>query len=175
MLDRREALTNISSSLQQTVLALQALTLPEDQDLPVGIVRLLDAIDRVDISAAAADHRLSASSSPHPPPALTAPIVAPSITPGTCIRLRREHVGLTIENVAMMIESFPEVSVERRIEGLTMIEADVEPISPSTAMVLHEVIGLDLRILAYWMAIAKGATPLLVGVLLSTPNPEPSA
>jgi len=97
--------------------------------------------------------------------AITAPIIAPSITPGTYIRLRREHAGLTIENVAMMIESFPQVTVQRRIEGLTMIEADVEAISPSTAIVLHEVIGVDLRILAYWMAIAEGAKPLLVGIL----------
>lgn len=105
---------------------------------------------------------------------LTAPIVAPSITPGTYVRLCREQAGLTIENVAMMIESFPEVSVQRRIEGLTMIEADVEPISPSTAMVLHEVIAVDLRMLAYWMAIAEGATPSLVGIL-GTANRGPSA
>jgi hypothetical protein len=106
--------------------------------------------------------------------ALTAPITAPSISPGTYIRLRREEAGLTIENVALMIESFPQVTVQRRIEGLTMIEADVEPISPSTAMVLHEVIGVDLRMLAYWMAIAEGATPSLVG-MLGTANPEPSS
>ena len=105
---------------------------------------------------------------------LTALIVTPSITPGTYIWLCREHAGLTIENVALMIESFPGVSAQRRIEGLTMIEADVEPISPSIAMVLHEVIGVDLRILAYWMAIAEGATPSLVGIL-GTANPGPSA
>ncbi len=106
--------------------------------------------------------------------ALTAPIIAPSITPGAYIRLCRGNAGLTIENVAMMIESSPQVTVQRRIEGLTMIEADVEPISPSTAMMLHEVIGVDLRILAYWMAIAEGATPSPVGVL-GTANPALSA
>ncbi|MEG3169217.1 helix-turn-helix transcriptional regulator [Sphingomonas sp. LB3N6] len=99
------------------------------------------------------------------PEALTAAIVAPSITPGTYIRLRREAAGLTIENVAMMIESDPPVCVQRRIQGLTMIEADIDEISPSTAMVLHDVIGVDLRILAYWMAIAEGATPPPVGVV----------
>ena len=108
------------------------------------------------------------------PAALTAAIVAPSITPGTYIRLRRKKIGLTIENVAMMIESDPPVSVSRRTEGLTMIEADIEEISPSTAMVLHDVIGIDLRILAYWMAIAEGATPSLVGIL-GTSNREVSA
>jgi len=51
MPDRREALTNISSSLQQTVLALQALTQPGDEHLPIGMRHLLDAIDRVDVAA----------------------------------------------------------------------------------------------------------------------------
>ncbi len=105
---------------------------------------------------------------------LTAPIATPSITPGTYIRLRREEAGLTIENVAMMIESDPPVSVSRRIEGLTMIEADVEEIAASTAMVLHDVIGIDLRILAYWMAVAEGATPTRVGILGAS-YPELSA
>ncbi len=99
------------------------------------------------------------------PAALAAVISARSISPGTYIRLRREEVGLTIENVAMMIESDPPVSLSRRIEGLTMIEADVEEISLSTAMVLHEVIGIDLRILAYWMAVVVGATPTCTGIL----------
>lgn len=53
MPDRHEALTTISSSLQQTVAALRALTRPDDKDLPVGIIRLLDAIDCVDVTAGA--------------------------------------------------------------------------------------------------------------------------
>ena len=62
MPDRREALTNISSSLQQTVSALQALTQPDDKNLPISIIRLLDAIDRVDVAIAAAhtNHRPTA-------------------------------------------------------------------------------------------------------------------
>ncbi len=58
MPDRREALRNISSSLTQTVDALQALTQPDDSDLPIGMRHLLDAIDRVDLAAnAVADRR----------------------------------------------------------------------------------------------------------------------
>lgn len=61
MPDRRGALTNISSSLHQTVLALQALTQPGDEHLPIGMCHLLDAIDRVDVAATAnLDRRLSA-------------------------------------------------------------------------------------------------------------------
>lgn len=48
---RREALTNLSRSLQQAALALQALTLPGDTDLDIGMRHLLDAIDRVDVAA----------------------------------------------------------------------------------------------------------------------------
>lgn len=150
MPDRRETLTSIPRSLLE-----QALSLPSDHDIPQDMRSQLNAIDVVGVTG-------------------TAAIVAPSITPGTYIRLRREAAGLTIEDVAMMIDSFPQVSVQRRIEGLTMIEADVEPISPSTALVLHELIDVDLRILAYWMAIAEGATPLAVGVL-DVSTPEPSA
>ncbi len=54
MPDRRQALTNISSSLQQSVYALQALTLPGDDNLPMSITSLLDAIDRVAVAVAVA-------------------------------------------------------------------------------------------------------------------------
>ncbi len=58
MPDRREALRTISSSLTQTVDALQALTEPNDRDLPIGMRHLLDAIDRVHLAAnAVADRR----------------------------------------------------------------------------------------------------------------------
>lgn len=48
---RSEVLTNISSFLQQVVLALQALTQPSDEHLPFAMRHLLDAIDRVDVEA----------------------------------------------------------------------------------------------------------------------------
>ncbi len=53
MPDRRLALTNISSALQQQAAALQALTHPDDADLPIGMHLLLDAIDRVNVAASA--------------------------------------------------------------------------------------------------------------------------
>lgn len=52
MPDRSEALTNISSSLQQVVPALQVLTQPGDEHLPFAMRHLLDAIDRVDVEVA---------------------------------------------------------------------------------------------------------------------------
>ena len=53
MPDRRLALTNIASALQQHAAALQALTKPDDSDLPIGMRLLLDAIDRVNVAASA--------------------------------------------------------------------------------------------------------------------------
>ena len=51
MPDRHLALTNIASALQQQAAALQALTKPDDSDLPIGMRLLLDAIDRVNVAA----------------------------------------------------------------------------------------------------------------------------
>jgi hypothetical protein len=59
MPDRREALTHISSLLQQAARALQALTQLGDTDIPAGMRHLLDAIDRVDTAAGAATDRQS--------------------------------------------------------------------------------------------------------------------
>lgn len=87
------------------------------------------------------------------------PIIVPSISPGTYVRLCRQGCGLTCEQVALMLETDPSVSTRRRVEWLETIESGAEDISLRTALVLQDVIALDLRILAYWMATAEGATP----------------
>lgn len=51
MLDRREALTNISKVRRAQASALLALNLPSDHDIPQGIRLLLDAIDHLDVAA----------------------------------------------------------------------------------------------------------------------------
>jgi hypothetical protein len=102
--------------------------------------------------------------SPVPPE----PITVPTITPGTYLRLRREALRLSIEDVALMLETDPCVSHRRRVEWLTMLEADAEEISLRTALVLHDAIAIDLRMLAYWMAVAEGATPSLVEVIFAS-------
>ncbi len=53
MPDRRLALTNISIALQEQAGALQALTEPDDSDLPIIWCTLLDTIDRIDFAASA--------------------------------------------------------------------------------------------------------------------------
>ncbi len=133
MTDRREALINVSAKLRELVPVLQALAKPSDHNLPLGMRFLLDAIDHVDV-AAGADRPFS---------------------PGTYIRLKREELGLTVEQVALQLETDPGVCAHRRAAWLTDIEADAEAISDCTALVLHEVLGVDLRVLAHWIAIAE--------------------
>ena len=100
-------------------------------------------------------------------PALVPPIGVPSISPGTYVRLRREALGLSLEDLALMLETVPGVSAHRRVQWLTMIESGAEEISVCVALALHDAIALDLRMLAYWMAIAEGAKPSLVDVLFA--------
>lgn len=50
MLDRREALTNISKALREQASALSALNLPIDRDIPQGMRLLPDAIDHLDVA-----------------------------------------------------------------------------------------------------------------------------
>ncbi len=101
---------------------------------------------------------------PLTPPLTIPPIVVPTISPGAFVRIRREAVGLSLEDLALMLETVPGVSARRRVEWLAMIESGAAEISLCVALVLHDTIALDLRMLAYWMAIAEGARPSLVDV-----------
>ncbi len=95
------------------------------------------------------------------------PIAVPTISPGTYVRLRREALGLSRDDLAVMLDTVPGVSARRRAEWLETIETDVEAISVCVALALHDTIAIDLRILAYWMAIAEGAKPSLLDVLFA--------
>ena len=91
-----------------------------------------------------------------------APITVPAISPGTFVRLRREALALTFADVAARITTVPDVSVWRRVQWLKAIEQDDAPISVQTAVALHDAIGLDLRMLSYWMAVAEGAPHVFI-------------
>lgn len=101
------------------------------------------------------------------PAAQIPPINVPTLTPGTYVRIRREALGLSREDVAMMLDSVPAVSARRLVEWLELIESDAAEISVCVALALHDAIAIDLRILGYWMAIAEGAKPSLVDVLFA--------
>lgn len=100
-------------------------------------------------------------------PAPIPPIDVPTISPGTYVRIRRETLRLSVEDLALMLATVPGVSAHRRVQWLTMIESGAEEISVCVALALHDAIALDLRMLAYWMAIAEGAKPSLVDVLFA--------
>lgn len=71
------------------------------------------------------------------------------MTPGAYIRACREATGLSCEDVALLLESEPAVSCRSRAELLETIEADLVPVSLSTALALGTVqIGIDLGHLA---------------------------
>lgn len=91
----------------------------------------------------------------------------PTISPGRYVQLRRQALGLTLEDVALLLASTPSVPAVRRVEWLASIEADVTPLSLPTVIALHDTIRIDLRVLAYWMAVAEGARPSLVDVMFA--------
>jgi hypothetical protein len=73
------------------------------------------------------------------------------VSPGTYIRAAREAGAkpLTREDVAIGLDSVPPVSARARAELLEQIEADLVPVSVSTAVALASVIPcLDLEHLA---------------------------
>lgn len=71
------------------------------------------------------------------------------MTPGAYIRDCREAMGLSCEDVALQLDSDPPVSCRSRAELLAAIEADLVPVSLSTALALTTVrIGVDLHHLA---------------------------
>jgi transcriptional regulator with XRE-family HTH domain len=91
----------------------------------------------------------------------------PTISPGTYVRIRRQALCLSLEDVALLLGSVPTIPALRRAEWLASIEADVTPLSLPTVIALHDAIRIDLRVLAYWMAVAEGARPSLVDVMFT--------
>lgn len=90
----------------------------------------------------------------------------PTISPGRYVQLRRKALGLSLEDVALLLGSTPAVPAIRRVEWLASIEADVTPLSLPTVVALHDKIGINVRVLSYWTEVAAGMRPSLVDVLL---------
>ncbi len=106
--------------------------------------------------------------SPFVDAALTiAATAVPTISPGKYVQLRRQALGLSLEDVALLLASTPMVPACRRVEWLSSIEADLTPLSLPTIIALHDTIRIDLRVIAYWMAVAEGARPSLVDVMFA--------
>ena len=61
MPDRSTALSTVSASLREQVVAMEALSEPSDHHLPFAMRHLLDAIDRVDVAVGASMDRRTAA------------------------------------------------------------------------------------------------------------------
>jgi hypothetical protein len=61
----------------------------------------------------------------------------PSLSPGTYLRRRREAAGLSIDDVALTTDTFPQTCARYRADLIASIEADDIPITPGTAIVLR--------------------------------------
>ncbi|OJY68679.1 MAG: hypothetical protein BGP16_05435 [Sphingobium sp. 66-54] len=68
------------------------------------------------------------------------------ITPGAYIARRREHAGFTVEDVALRIETTPQLALRERVDWLRRIENDVETVSLSTASAMQRVFPLSVDV-----------------------------
>jgi hypothetical protein len=75
------------------------------------------------------------------------------LTPGQYVRAARLQAGMTIQDVAMCVETDPPVTMQRRAEWIGAIEKDVLPIRMSTALALFAIpeLEIDLPALANLM------------------------
>lgn len=70
------------------------------------------------------------------------------ITPGAYLARRREHAGYSIEDVALRIETEPQLALRDRVDWLRRMESDVEIVSVSAASALQRVYPLSVDIVA---------------------------
>lgn len=69
------------------------------------------------------------------------------LTPGTYLRLRRQAAGLSIEDVAALVQTEPRWSEIDRVAWLLRIEADVAAISPDVAFSLKSTFRFSVTVL----------------------------
>lgn len=70
------------------------------------------------------------------------------MTPGEYIRGVREARHVTLEDLALGLDSTPPISHRSRVDLLWAIEADFVPVSLSTAFALSALLSIDIERLA---------------------------
>ena len=96
---------------------------------------------------------------PDPAPLATATRDVPLFaTPGHYIRSRRKAAGMSIDDVALCVETDPPVAASRRAEWLDDIERDIMGVRPTTAVALYAIprLAIDLNVLATLIEEADG-------------------
>jgi hypothetical protein len=86
------------------------------------------------------------------------PAASAVLSPGTYLRKCRKRAGLSLDDVALRMGTIPAWPMHTRAEWLATIEADIAPISVSTAIALFDVIPFDAQVFEALMAIHAGAT-----------------
>ena len=97
---------------------------------------------------------------PEPAPAIAAPI-----SPGTYVRLRREALGITLDDLSLCLETAPPISARTRAEWLAQMEADTAPISMLSGLAIADIVRFDLVVLSRLIAVDDGARDVLVPAL----------
>lgn len=84
-------------------------------------------------------------------------VLTPAFTPGRYLRICRERVGKSIEDVAAQLGTEPRVAEHARVDQLRLIEADEQPASFETIVALCSVYDLNIDVLAQLVAITMGS------------------
>lgn len=69
------------------------------------------------------------------------------ITPGAYLQKRRRAAGMSLEDVAIMLDTSPAISNRARVDMLEEIEADLTPIDPGTVKALRFAFPFDPTVL----------------------------
>jgi hypothetical protein len=84
------------------------------------------------------------------------PTPGPILTPGGYLRLRRQAAGMSVDDVAFALETEPHWPAIDRAQWLSLIEVDVYPVSPGTAIALHACFAFDPMVLDALIALFQG-------------------
>lgn len=80
-----------------------------------------------------------------------------AVPPGTYLARRRRARGLTIDTLALQLESEPTVSHASRMEAIAAIEAGISPVTTSYANAIHRAVRFDRAVLERLIDLATGA------------------
>ncbi|MDQ2763598.1 MAG: XRE family transcriptional regulator [Pseudomonadota bacterium] len=80
-----------------------------------------------------------------------------TLTPGAYLKLRRCAACMSVADVAMRLSTGPRIAEHVRANQLELIEADIQPATFSTIIVLRHVFSFNLEILAILAEIHLGS------------------
>jgi transcriptional regulator with XRE-family HTH domain len=80
-----------------------------------------------------------------------------TITPGTYLQRRRLAAGLSIDDVARLLDTEPHINERGRSAWLELVEADAQPVSLSTLVALKRVYPFDITVIFTLERIRQGS------------------